>query len=136
VLDTNVVLDWLLFDDPSSRRFAAAIAQRQVRWVACAAMRSELVEVLHRGLAATRNADVAALLAGWDAHADLVAAPPRLPGAVALQCSDPDDQKFLDLAYAETARWLLSRDRAVLKLARRAAGFGITITVPERWPPP
>jgi predicted nucleic acid-binding protein len=50
-----------------------------------------------------------------------------------LQCSDRDDQKFLALAHAEGARWLLSRDRAVLKLARRAKHFGILISVPERW---
>ena len=54
VLDTNVVLDWLLFNDPSSNLFAAAIARREVRWAASPAMRDELVEVLRRGLATTR----------------------------------------------------------------------------------
>jgi predicted nucleic acid-binding protein len=134
VLDTNVVLDWLLFNDPSSTRFAAAIADRQVRWVASPAMRGELVEVLQRGLSALRGADPAAVLAAWDAHAEEVAEPPRLPGTVGLHCTDPDDQKFLDLAHITGARWLLSRDRAVLRLARSAAFFGISITVPERWP--
>jgi predicted nucleic acid-binding protein len=133
VLDTNVVLDWLLFNDPSSTPFAAAIARGEVRWVASPAMRGELVEVLRRGLAAARHAGPARLLATWDDHATLLAEPPRLPGTVPLNCSDPDDQKFLDLAHAAGARWLLSRDRAVLRLARRAAAFGIDITVPERW---
>ena len=133
VLDTNVVLDWLLFGDPSSTPFATAITRRQVRWVTSPSMRGELVEVLRRGLAATRDADPFRLLATWDAHAAVLAEPPRLPGTVALNCSDPDDQKFLDLAHAAGARWLLSRDRAVLRLARRAAAFGICITVPERW---
>jgi uncharacterized protein len=134
VLDTNVVLDWLLFNDPSSTGFAAAIASQQLRWVASPAMRAELAGVLQRGLSALRGADPTAVLAGWDAHAEGVAEPLRLPGAAALHCTDPDDQKFLDLARVAGARWLLSRDRAVLRLARRAAFFGISITVPERWP--
>jgi predicted nucleic acid-binding protein len=136
VLDTNVVLDWLLFKDPAAAAIALAIEQRQVRWIATAAMRSELAEVLRRGLAAERNADPAALIAGWDAHAEMLAEPARLPAASALTCSDASDQKFLDLARAAGARWLLSRDRAVLKAARRAASLGITITVPERWSAP
>ena len=133
MLDTNVVLDWLLFDNPSAALLAAAIAQRQVRWIATAAMRGELSEVLRRGLAGQRNADPTLVLAGWDAHAEMIDEPPRLPVAVALPCSDPDDQKFLDLAHWAGARWLLSRDRAVLRLRRRAATFGIAIAEPERW---
>ena len=66
----------------------------------------------------------------------LVGAASALPAALGLQCSDPDDQKFLDLAHAQGAGWLLSRDRAVLKLARRAARFSLTITVPEGWSAP
>ena len=136
MLDTNVVLDWLLFGDPSAAPIAAAIANRQVRWIATAAMRDELAEVLRRGLAAGRGADPAAVLAGWDAHAQMLPEPARLPAAVPMHCSDPDDQKFLALAHAAGACWLLSRDRAVLRLARRAAAAGFTICVPERWPAP
>jgi hypothetical protein len=31
------------------------------------------------------------------------------------------------------ARWLLSRDRAVLKLARRLRAYGVEVLTPERW---
>lgn len=134
MLDTNVVLDWLLFHDPSSTRYAAAIAAREVDWVASPAMRDELAMVLNRGLAQTCNADAAAVLDAWDAHVSLVEAAPALPASMSLLCSDPDDQKFLDLAHAQGARWLLSRDRAVLRLARQALRFGFAISVPERWP--
>jgi predicted nucleic acid-binding protein len=133
VLDTNVVLDWLLFGDPSATPISAAIESQQVRWIATAAMREELAEVLRRGLAASRGVDPRAVLRAWDEHADLIPEPPRQPAALALRCTDPDDQKFLDLARAERALWLLSRDRAVLRLARRAAALGIRISVPERW---
>jgi predicted nucleic acid-binding protein len=38
----------------------------------------------------------------------------RLP-----QCRDPDDQKFLELAMAANADVLVTKDRALLELARR-----------------
>ena len=133
VVDTNVILDWLVFKDPSSLALANAISQRQVCWVATAAMRGELAEVLQRGLAAARGADAAAVLMTWDACVDLCAEPPVQPAATALRCTDPDDQKFLDLALTTQARWLLSRDRALLRVARRAALRGTLISVPEAW---
>ena len=136
VLDTNVVLDWLLFADPSSASLAAAIERRQLRWLATAPMRSELAEVLGRGLAAKHSADASCVLMVFDAHAEVVPDPTPPPRGGILACTDPDDQKFLDLAHASGARWLLSRDRAVLKLARRAAVLHLTIAAPERWVAP
>ena len=136
VLDTNVVLDWLLFADPSSRALAAAIAQGQIRWVATTAMRDELTEVMRRGLAARRNFDPAVALAGWDAMANTVDQPDPPGTPTVLHCTDPDDQKFIDLAQASGARWLLSRDHAVLRLARRAAQQNLVITVPQGWSAP
>lgn len=133
VLDTNVVLDWLVFENPSVVALAAAIGRRQVRWVATAAMRAELVDVLNRGLAAARGADIALALRTWDDCVDTCVEPPAPPVATPLRCTDRDDQKFLDLALATRARWLLSRDRAVLRLSRRAAVRGTSIVVPEAW---
>jgi len=133
VLDTNVVLDWLVFNDPSSAPMATAIVQRQVCWIATAAMRGELAAVLHRGLAAAHGADVSAVLAVWDAYAEPRDEPRHLASTTALRCSDPDDQMFVDLARAAGARWLLSRDRAILRLARRAAALGLIFAVPEGW---
>lgn len=129
VLDTNVVLDWLLFGDSLVGPVAAAVTGGRVDWLATAAMRDELAHVLGRGLAASRGADAARLLGLWDRHARMRAAAP----AHHLACSDPDDQKFLDLALATRARWLVSRDRALLKLGRRAAVLGLAIVTPERW---
>ena len=136
VLDTNVVLDWLLFADPSAAPLAAAVGRQQVRWIATPAMRDELADVLLRGLAARYHADPQELLAGWDTRVETLAEPGRLPANAALRCTDPDDQKFIDLAISAGAQWLLSRDRAVLRLARRAANLQLAITVPERWSVP
>ena len=68
VLDTNVALDWLLFDDPAVASLAAAVSAGHVRWLATVAMRDEMADVLRRGLAASRSADAPTLLAAWDAH--------------------------------------------------------------------
>jgi predicted nucleic acid-binding protein len=50
-----------------------------------------------------------------------------------MRCTDPDDQVFIDLALACKARWLLSKDRALLKLARRARALGLSIQPPASW---
>jgi predicted nucleic acid-binding protein len=48
----------------------------------------------------------------------------------------PDDQKFIDLALLGGATWLVSRDKAVLKLARRCrAQAGLVVTPPHLWAP-
>ena len=49
------------------------------------------------------------------------------------RCSDPDDQIFIDLAIAQGAQLLLTRDRALLKLARKAQRHGVWVATPERW---
>lgn len=130
VLDTNVVLDWLLFEEPAVAALAQAVTMGRLCWVVTAAMREELAHVLARGLAAARGKEASTLLATWDRHAALHPEPPshRLP-----RVSDPDDQKFVDLALHLRARWLVSRDRAVLKLSRRAAALGTAIVTPAGW---
>ena len=133
VLDTNVALDWLLFDDPSSRPFAAAIRSRQIQWIATRAMRAELAEVLRRGLAAQRCVDPRSVLAGFDDWTAVQPQPQRRPLEAGLVCTDADDQQFIDLAISAGARWLLSRDRAVLRLARRASSSELQIVHPRTW---
>jgi predicted nucleic acid-binding protein len=133
VLDTNVVLDWLVFRDPSCTAFQAAFAIGAMRWCASVPMRNELAQVLGRGVAQAWKPDLAALWSHWDRDCDELAAPDPSPPASRLRCSDTDDQMFIDFALAHGARWLLSRDRAVLKLARRARPFGLDILTPVAW---
>lgn len=129
VLDTNVVLDWLLFRDRRVATLAEAIVGRRVRWLATLAMRDELRHVLERGLAVRWAVEASAPLAGWDAHATVVAEAAKHR----LRCADPDDQIFFDLGLSSGAHWLVSRDRALLDLARGAAPLGLQIVEPSRW---
>jgi predicted nucleic acid-binding protein len=135
VLDTNVVLDWLVFRDASCAVLAAAIEAGRVRWLATPAMRDELAAVLARGGFERWSPDLDAVLAGWDRH--VVPAEPA-PPAPGWACSDPDDQKFLDLAVHARATSLLTRDRALLAFTRRAQPSGLWIGRPADWisPPP
>ena len=51
-----------------------------------------------------------------------------------LPCTDRDDQMFIDLAVAHRVDWLLSRDKALLRLRRIGARrFGLRIGTPEDW---
>ena len=132
VLDTNIVLDWLVFADGREQPLVHALLAGQLRWVACAAMRCELAHMLgHRSLA-DWSPDAAAALSVFDQMAVLRAAPATVPRP-GLRCSDADDQVFIDLAISEAAQWLLTHDRALLKLTRRAAKHGVRIARPCDW---
>ena len=127
VLDTNVVLAWLLFDDPRCAGLAEAISSRRLRWIASPAMRDELEHVLGRGLGgAGRRRAASAVLDDWERWAAMIQ-PCDQPSPWSLRCTDSDDQKFIDLACQVRASALISRDRALLRLARRAALRGLAI---------
>lgn len=128
VLDTNVVLDWLLFRDPCCAVLAARIESRQLVWHATLPMREELAQVLPRPQLQAWDGE--RVLIGFDRWAQLRSAQPH---AAAPRCRDGDDQKFIDLACTLAARWLLTRDRALLDLARSARRQGVDVLTPAEW---
>ncbi len=131
VLDTQVVLDWLVFGDPSTAALVGAIQSGALQWVSEDGALAELRYVVGQATLARYAPDRAAIDAAVLSHCQ------RLPTAAAappgLICRDPDDQRFIDLALASGARWLFSRDRAVLALAKRARLRGLTIMRPAQW---
>lgn len=130
VIDTQVVMDWLIFDDPRVRPLAAALSAGLLRWLVAPAMRDEIRHVLGRGVAARYAPNLPLIEARFDALSESVEA--RTPAA-RLVCRDPDDQKFIDLALTRSARWLVSRDKALLALAKRARPRGLLVVKPEDW---
>jgi predicted nucleic acid-binding protein len=131
VLDTNVLLDWLVFHDPSTAALDNAIRRGARQWIATPAMREELEQVLTRKHLLCRQSDPLFALWAWDRFARIVEpGPPAHPGA--MRCADPDDQKFIDLAL-QLGAVLLSRDRAVLHLARAGLARGIRIMTAAQW---
>ena len=135
VLDSNVVLDWQLFRDPSARSIGDAIRLGAVRWISTAAMRQELEHVLTRPALVGWPGTAMDVFAAWDTWATTLKAPARCD-ATPLRCSDPDDQKFIDLAIAAGAHTLVSRDKALLKLKKKAVSrHGLLIVAPADWRP-
>jgi putative PIN family toxin of toxin-antitoxin system len=125
VLDTNIVLDLLVFGDAEARPVSEGLASGALRWLATASMREELARVLaypklaprvhlHRG-----SAD--SVLADFDRQVLLV----EVPAKASATCGDPDDQKFIDLAVAHRCM-LLSKDREVLRMKKRLAQLQVT----------
>jgi len=134
VLDTNVVLDWLLFRDASCAGLSGPLRQGQWLWHATAAMRGELASVVRRQELQRWDPDCEYILSTFDSLTKVCAEAPSVAGATGrLRSRDPDDQKFIDLAVGVKATWLLSRDRALLRLARPAQRLGIHILTPSRW---
>jgi len=128
VLDTNVWIDWLVFDDPSVAPLKAARREGRIQIVIAEACLQELKAVLAYPEFRLDDAQKMNHLAEVDRctmrHDDQ-----RPARSIALpRCSDPDDQKFLTLARDAAADWLLSRDKALLRIRRKkleAAGFRI-----------
>lgn len=128
VLDTNVVLDLLLFDDPAVRGLRTALERGRLRCLVSDATFDEWLRVLGYPEFALDSARQAALAAAYRTLADKTEA----VCATALpRCSDPDDQKFLALAAGARAAALVSRDRAVLGLRRRCAPWFAILTPGE-----
>ena len=124
VLDTNVVLDWVAFGDPRVQPIAAAIERGDLR----AATSSACLRELRRALGyAQVKLDAAAQALAYERylrHALLVDIPESETAADLPRCEDADDQKFLELACHARASHLLTRDKALLKLARELARSG------------
>jgi putative PIN family toxin of toxin-antitoxin system len=126
VLDTNIVLDLLIFNDPRCAALRAALDEKTVHWIAQQHMRDELERVLTYTHLLPRMAfyetTAARVLMHFDAGVDIVEPAPR---AVYI-CKDADDQKFIDLAVQHRAT-LVSKDKAVLCMRKRLASLQVTV---------
>jgi putative PIN family toxin of toxin-antitoxin system len=131
VLDTNVVLDLYVYEDPATATLREQLADPQTRWLATPVMREELRRVLDYPQVVkrldARGLDAHRVLAAFDARATLTEVAPKAP----CTCKDADDQKFIDLAVQHLAT-LLSKDKAVLCMRKRLANLGVTVS--RQWP--
>ena len=124
VLDTNIVLDVFVFSDADAVSILRGLESGELDWLATLPMRDELARVLSYPKIATRLAfyglSAETVLARFDHHARLT----EVPAKASLTCSDPDDQKFIDLAVAHQAV-LLSKDQAVISMQKRLLTQGV-----------
>lgn len=139
VLDTNVVLDWLVFQDAAVQGLQPAVDQRRVTIVTHTAAIDELRRVLaypQCKLAVETQRELVnqyRVLSCEAALPDEFALSNLLLPAGFPRCRDADDQHFLALAYHTKADGLLTKDREVLRLRKRASRFGVTIANPKEF---
>ena len=124
ILDSNIVLDVFVFNDAAAQPLKALLAAGALDWIATQPMRDELARVLDYPKIVLRRAgctlSASDVLASFDQHARLV----EVAAKASVTCSDPDDQKFIDLAVAHKAL-LLSKDRAVISMQKRLLALGV-----------
>lgn len=135
VLDTNAVLDWLHFRDSGAAPLDKAVATGAVQLVTCAECLEELRWVLGRPRFGLTGTAQAALLEQYAAQASVSGAAVHGDATAALpKCRDADDQKFLVLAWRSGSNYLLTKDKALLRLSSRAARQGgFAVLTPARF---
>ena len=130
ILDTNALLDWRVFKDPAAHPIVEAILAGRMRWLACPSMEKEWHQVWPRSYLKPWQPDPMLTLTVFQ-HATFVDEPPPC----GLRCQDPDDQVFIDLAMHVGARWLFSKDAALLKLNKRSFRLkGVQVLRLTDWP--
>ncbi len=135
VIDTNVCLDLFVFHDPRWAALLTAVESGAVEAITRADCRDEYHIVLHYPHLPLDETSRPVAAARFDALIKVVAPPEsgvRLP-----VCTDPDDQKFLELARDAGASALITKDKALLKLGKRLVRAGMfDVLLPEKWQPP
>jgi putative PIN family toxin of toxin-antitoxin system len=126
VIDTNIVLDLWLFEDPATVPLRAALQSGVISHLATASMRDELERVLTYPHIVKRMAksgiQAQDILNRFDEHC-MTAEPANKASCT---CKDPDDQKFIDLAVAHAVP-LLSKDAAILCMKKRLLQSGVVL---------
>ena len=126
MLDTNVILDLLVFKDPSAEPLRLMLDAKIVDAVRSEASMLELVDVIQRPIFKLSQQEQEMILQAWEGVT-------RLLENTAIEsapfiCRDLDDQIFLDMAYSIRPAVLFSKDLRVLELRVSAKGHGVEIT--------
>jgi predicted nucleic acid-binding protein len=126
ILDTNVILDLLVFKDPSAEPIRLLLDTNQVDAVRTPASMAELIDVIGRPTFKLSPEEQEIILQKWESSTRLLenTSIERAP----FTCRDPDDQVFLDMAYSLRPALLLSKDLRVLELRASAKRHGIEIS--------
>lgn len=118
VFDTNTVASALLFPTGSLAWLRQSWHGRTAIPLVSKATMQELYRVLCYPKFALAAADREELLGDYLPFAELVTAPARLPALP--RCRDPDDRKFIELAFSAKADMLVTGDKDLLVLADKS----------------
>ena len=138
VLDTNVVIDWLVFDHPFMTPLRTRAPEDSIDILSHELTIAELARVLRYPmlkLSEPRCEEIVRTYVEESSQAEVPDGfgsgtwllPAKFPG-----CRDPDDDLFLALAFHTRATALVTRDKLLLRMRKRVRNFGVTILdVPE-----
>lgn len=123
VLDTNVVLDLFHWGNVDAVPIMAALEAGRIECLVDDRTLDELRRVLTYPQLKLTPEMIAERYARYSA---LVTTIPEGEAPPLPRCQDRDDQKFLELTARSGANWLVSKDKALLKLrGRTKLGFQI-----------
>lgn len=135
VLDTNVCLDLFVFHDPRWTALLNALKNGSLEAVTRHDCRTEWQLVLHYPHLPLDSAGRIRSAAEFDTL--ITCLPPSALSSEQVRlplCSDRDDQKFLELTRDARADFLITKDKALLKLARKTAKAGLfAVLGPDAW---
>ncbi|WP_329604540.1 putative toxin-antitoxin system toxin component, PIN family [Undibacterium curvum] len=133
VIDTNVCLDLFVFRDPRWQDLLDDLASRRVQAIAKQECKDEWLAVLRYPHLPITDDTRASVHAAFDQHIHIIEAD-NAPLITLPVCKDKDDQKFLESARDGAAGILITKDKALLKLAKRIRKMGLfSIETPEQY---
>lgn len=119
VFDTNVLVSLYVFSDSRFAPLRTRIESGAWQAITSEACFTEFRRVLGYPMFALPDERQQSALEAYRANVTHIdEAPPPIPIALP-RCTDRDDQKFLELARDGLADWLVTSDKALLRLARR-----------------
>jgi len=132
VLDTNVLVSLYVFADSRFAPLRARIERGEWQAITNEPCFGEFRRVLGYPLFALTGVQQQGALAAYAASALQHRGAAPATAAALPYCKDRDDQKFLELARDSAADWLVTADKALLRLARRDRLRGLfRILTPE-----
>lgn len=134
-IDTNVCLDLFVFHDPRWASLLSALKSGAVEAVTREDCRMEWRIVLGYSQLPLNDDTRIESAATFDSLIKCIDPAPRIDIRLPV-CSDPDDQKFLEISRDARVSMLITKDKALLKLARKTVKAGLfKIILPEAWVP-
>lgn len=132
VIDTNVCLDLFVFNDPRWNKLLSGLKDGSIQAVTREDCRQEWLAVLHYPHLPINDNSRKQIIDSFDELISCVS--PAKKNLPLPKCSDKDDQKFMEIASDAGVETLITKDKALLKLARKnqKAGY-FTITTPEQF---
>ena len=127
VLDTNVVLDILLFTDKNTESIQKSLASGQLLALGHYDTLYEFADVISRSQFKLTESQIKEKLHAWIKLHWLIKEPLPTEG----YCKDHDDDKFFNLAHLCSAKYLISKDKKVPKANGKAKRFGCIVIKPE-----